>query len=93
MARTVRRIQLNPSATDERPAPIPLTLPGFSAGLGLIEATQLDENSVILVPDEYIHDPDDSFDASWRDEQGVGRCWKTTVIYEQINETHPHLVP
>ncbi|KAF1937733.1 hypothetical protein EJ02DRAFT_475944 [Clathrospora elynae] len=93
MARTVRVIQLQPSATDERSAPIPLNLPGFSTRLGQIEATQLDENSVILVPDMYIDDPDDSVDARWRGERGSWDCWKTTVIYEQIGKTHPHLVP
>ena len=93
MARTVSRIELKPSATNKRPAPIPLTLPDFCADIGRIVAIQLDETSVILVPDEYTHDFDDSVDARWRDEQGAGQCWKTTMIYEQINETHPHLVP
>jgi hypothetical protein len=94
MARTVNRIWLNPATTGRRPPPIPGTVPGYSADLGLIEASQLDEDSVILLPQEYIHDRDDSLDASWRGEQGAGRCWQTTVIYEeQISETHPHLVP
>jgi len=93
MARTVRQVGLKPSASDERPTPIPLSSPGFRADLGLIEATQVDDTSVILVPAEYIWDPNDSLDASWRGEEGAGRCWKTTVIYEQIGETHPHLVP
>ncbi|KAH7079568.1 kinase-like domain-containing protein [Paraphoma chrysanthemicola] len=94
MARTVNRILLNPSRTDKRPLPIPGTVPGYSADLGLIGASQIDEDSVILLPQEYIHDRDDSLDDSWRGKQGAGRCWQTTVIYEeQISENHPHLVP
>jgi hypothetical protein len=70
-----------------------LRQPGFGADLGLIEATQVDENSVILVPNVYMDDPDDSMEASWRDEYNATQCWKTTVIYEQIGENHPHVVP
>jgi hypothetical protein len=93
MARTCNLPQLSPSATDERPTPIPWNVPGFRADLGLIYAIQLDENSVILVPEKLLDNIDDPLDDSWRDEHGAGRCWKTTVIYEQISETHPHLVP
>jgi hypothetical protein len=97
MARTVNRVWLNPSATDKRPPPIPGTVPGFGADLGLVHASQLDEDSVILLPDEYIipfEASDDSPDASWRGEYGTGRCWQTTFIYEEhIRGTHPHLVP
>jgi hypothetical protein len=84
---------LQPSATGQRPGPNFVKLPGFHAPVGQIWATQLDENSVILVPEMYIENPDDSVEARWRDERGSWDCWKTTVIYEQISETHPHLVP
>jgi hypothetical protein len=95
---TARQIQLEPSATGERPPPIPGRSSGYSSDLGLIQASQLDEDSIILLPNEYIMDEpaerDEYLDASWRDGEGAGRCWQTTVIYEeQINETHPHLVP
>jgi hypothetical protein len=97
MARTARRIQLDPSATDERrPAPIPFNSPGFDADLNMIFARQLGEDSVILVPYEYTYDDPsddpDSLDAIWREGKNAARCWKTTVIYEQIGDTHPHLV-
>lgn len=92
MARTARRVTLKPSREDERPDPIPLRSPGFSADLGLVEATQLDHDSVILLPEEYIHDPDDAPDADWRYGSNAGRCWKTTLVYEQIGQNHPHIV-
>jgi hypothetical protein len=76
-----------------RPEPGPTKYPGFSAGLGLIEATQIDEDSVILIPESYCGKPDDSEDTSWRDDYETNRCWKTTVVYEQIGEKHPHIVP
>jgi hypothetical protein len=96
MARTVVRPTLEPSATNARTGPIPGASGGYSTDLGLIDATALDENSLILLPEEYIHDfdRDESLDADWRGSFGAGRCWQTTVIYEkQITEPHPHLVP
>jgi hypothetical protein len=70
MARAVRVIQLQPSATGQRPGPHFVNMPGFHTPLGQICATQLDENSVILVPEMYIENPDDSVDARWRGERG-----------------------
>ncbi|KAF2790992.1 hypothetical protein K505DRAFT_419452 [Melanomma pulvis-pyrius CBS 109.77] len=92
MARTRLLVRLKPSTTNERPEPISSRQPGFDADLDLIEATQIDEDSVILVPDVYIDEPDDSLEAIWRDEYSASRCWKTTAIYEQIGENHPHVV-
>lgn len=66
MARTRLVVILKPSTTNERPEPISLRQPGFGANLGLVEATQVDEDSVILVPDIYMDEPDDSMEASWR---------------------------
>lgn len=86
-------VHLKPSASGERPTPIPLTSGGFSADIGLVIATHLDDVSVILLPGEYIHDPVDYPDAQWREYGSAGWCWRTTVIYEQIGENHPHLVP
>ena len=92
MARTFNGVTLQPSATDERPEPIPLLLPGFGADLGLVEATQLDVDSIILLLASYVHDPDDSLQATWRDDLAANRCWKATLIYEQIGQNHPHLI-
>lgn len=72
--------------------PEPTRFPGFSAELGLIYASDIDEDSVMIYPDSYCHEPDDSEDANWRDTYEACRCWKTTVVYEQIGEDHPHIV-
>lgn len=96
MARTVIWPTLYPSATSERTPPIPGTLPGYRTDLGLIDASPLDEDSLILLPEEYIDDDDcdESSDVHWRNSSAAHRCWQTTVIYEeQITEPHPHLVP
>jgi len=93
MARTRLLVRLKPSTTSERSEPISSRQPGFSADLDLIEATQVDEDSIMIAPDIYFDEPDDSMEASWRDEYDASRCWKTTAIYEQIGENHPHLVP
>lgn len=51
-------------------------------------------DSVILLPPEYIHDPDpDSPKASWRQGYEAKRCWKTTVAYEQISSSSIHFHP
>jgi len=86
-------VRLQPSTTTRRPEPGPTKYPGFSGGLGLIEATQIDKDSVILVPESYCLEPDDSEDAIWRGDYEANRCWKATVVYEQIGENHPHIVP
>jgi hypothetical protein len=75
----------------ERPKPIHWT--GLYAQVEEIQAVQLDDNSILLAPLAYLDDPDDSLEADWRNEYDATRCWKTTVIYEQIDENHPHLVP
>ncbi|KAH7359639.1 hypothetical protein BKA66DRAFT_574110 [Pyrenochaeta sp. MPI-SDFR-AT-0127] len=89
MARTVKRVTLEPSRTDERPTRVPSTTPRFFADLGLIYAEQLDDDAVILAPANY----DEEFDVRWREESNGGRCWKATVIYEQLDQHHPHIVP
>ncbi|KAL1880757.1 hypothetical protein Daus18300_001371 [Diaporthe australafricana] len=72
----------------------------FTADIGLILANQVNNvpDNVILLPPEFIHDPDpDSPDASWRQGYEAKRCWKTTVAYEQISSSgtdpHPRLAP
>lgn len=87
MARTYHGIGLAPSRTDARPTPIPLNEPGWSADIGLVVVTQLDPDSVILLPEKYIYEDDftedvhcrDGMDALWR-EQGTGGCFETTVV-------------
>jgi hypothetical protein len=93
MARTKISVTLEPSRTDQRPDHTFLRQLGFSTNIGNVIATQLDENSVILVPVAYIdEEPDDTSEAKWRDAYGTDLCWKTTAIYEQIGESHPHVV-
>ena len=92
MARTRLLVTLHPSRTDQRPGPIPLRQPGFNTTIGDVIVTQLDADSVILMPEAYNEEPDDSSEAKWRDEHSASQCWKTTAIYEQIGEDHPHLV-
>lgn len=93
MARTRRVVTLRPSTTPERPRSGSVIYPGFSADLGLIEAaTQIFEGSVILVPTTYHFEPESEY-ARWREEYDQYRCWKATVVYEQISENHPHIVP
>ena len=99
MARTYRGPgALPPSATAaQRPQPIIRGPHGtqFSVDLGLVYAEQLDDDAVILLPPEYIHNPDDSPDAEWRKDtqhQQALRVWKATRIYESLGESHPRLV-
>lgn len=93
MARTRLLVTLQPSRTDQRPDPVPLHQPGFNTNIGCVIVTQLDADSVIFVPEAYNEEPDDSPEAKWRDEYSASQCWKTTAIYEQIGEDHPHVVP
>ncbi|KAH7550946.1 hypothetical protein BM1_10319 [Bipolaris maydis] len=73
MARTVNRIWPNRSTTDKRPPPIPGTVPGFSADLGMVTALQLDDDSWalhIISALSFIHEHDIIFgDLSLED------CW------------------
>lgn len=78
MARTCRTgPELKPTAAigSSRPQPLYRNDPNsFTADIGLILATQVHDavDSVILLPSEYIHDPEpDSPEASWR---GMLRC-------------------
>ncbi|KAI7788260.1 uncharacterized protein LA080_012327 [Diaporthe eres] len=105
MARTCRTgPELKPTAAigSSRPQPLCRNDPNsFTADIGLILATQVHDavDSVILLPPEYIHDPEpDSPEAPWRECYDAKRCWKTTVAYEQISSSsstqlHPHIVP
>jgi hypothetical protein len=94
MARTFRGVVLQPARTDERPARIHSTAPGFFADLGAIYAEQLDDESIILVPEGcYLHDSDEAAEFRWRESGNGPRCWKATVIYEQLGQSHPHIVP
>lgn len=96
MARTgLTGPELKPTAaaSSSRPQPLLRNDPTtFTADIGLILANQVNNapDSVILLPPEYIHEPDpdpDSPNASWRQSHEVKRCWKTTVAYEQISGT------
>lgn len=98
--------ELKPTAAtgSSRPQPLCRNDPKtFTADIGLILATQVHDavDRVILLPPEYIHDPDpDSPEASWRQGYEAKRCWKTTVAYEQISSSssssihlHPRIAP
>lgn len=82
-------------AGSSRPQPLfPSGPDSFTADIGLIIAVQVRDtvNGVILLPQEYIHDPDpDCPDASWRESYLAKRCFKTTVAYEQISSSSAHL--
>lgn len=104
MARTGRTgPELKPTAAtgSSRPQPLLRNEPNaFTADIGLILATEVHDavDSVILMPPEYIHDPEpDSPDASWRQGYEAKRCWKTTVAYEKISsrsvQFHPRVIP
>lgn len=102
LGRTGPDLKPTAAACSSRPQPLLRSDPeAFTADIGLILAIQVTDapNSVILLPPEYIHDPDpDSPDASWRQGYEAKRCWKTTIAYEQINssaaiQTHPRIVP
>jgi hypothetical protein len=94
MARWAREITIRQSGERSKP----IQWKGFAADLEGIRAIQLDEDSVMLASEAYYLKVDDSLEASWRDdtfrdEHDAQRCWKTTVVYEQIGENHPHVVP
>ncbi|KAF2129718.1 hypothetical protein P153DRAFT_430841 [Dothidotthia symphoricarpi CBS 119687] len=95
MTRTARGPVIKPFATRKRPESIPFHLPGFGAEIGLVNATQLDDDSVILLPAGYHLDPNEDVTlfARWREECNAERCWKTRAVYEQIGQNHPHLAP
>ena len=94
MARLDTTITLKPTTSDKRPEQLlnQCSVSGFTAEFDQMQAIQLGEDSVILVPEAYLDSPDDSSDAEWRDEPRASDCWKTTVINEQIDEAHPHMV-
>lgn len=92
MARTRLLITLQPSQTDQRPKPVPLRQPDFNTNIGYVIATQLDTDWIVLMPEAYNEEPDDSSEAKWHDEYSAKQCWKTTAIYEQIGKCHPHVV-
>jgi hypothetical protein len=69
-----------------------VTYPGFNVDLDTVGATQIDEDSVLLVPAGYNFEPESEF-ARWQEGYDQHRCWKTTVVYEQIGENHPRVVP
>lgn len=98
--------ELKPTAAtgSSRPQPLFRGDPNsFTADIGVILATQVHDSvdNVILLPPEYIHDPEpDSPEASWRQGYEAKRCWKTTIAYEQISGSgssgvhfHPRIVP
>lgn len=102
LGRTGPDLKPTAGAGSSRPQPLLRGDPdAFTADIGLILAVQIPDalDSVILLPPEYIHDPDpDSPDASWRQGYEATRCWKTTIAYEQINSSaaiqpHPRVVP
>lgn len=89
-------------AGSSRPQPLfPSEPDSFTADIGLTIAIQVRDtvNGVILLPQEYIHDPDpDCPEASWRESYLAKRCFKTTVAYEQISSSssthlHSRIVP
>lgn len=102
LSRTGPDLKPTAAAGSSRPQPLLRNDPNaFTADIGLILAIQTTDasESVILLPPEYIRDPDpDSPDASWRQGYEATRCWKTTIAYEQISSSaaiqlHPRIVP
>ncbi|KAG8160634.1 hypothetical protein KVR01_008898 [Diaporthe batatas] len=90
---------LKPTAPEGSARPRPLLgtswdPTAFSVEVAAIYAEQVNEapESVILLPSEYFDPPcvelspgrRDEPDAEWRHCWSVGRCWKTTVAYEQL---------
>lgn len=69
----------------------------FQTEIGGISVTQVDDNSVILIPtcdyveDPFPYDPDDP-DPLSPHSSDTTRVWKTTAVYEQIATTHPRIV-
>ncbi|KAK9775251.1 putative Protein kinase domain-containing protein [Seiridium cardinale] len=61
--------------------------------MGPIYVSKLDADSVIKCPQDYCYEPNDSLDAQWRTGYDTMLCWKTCLIYEQINTAHRRLVP
>ncbi|KAF2993406.1 hypothetical protein E8E13_001835 [Curvularia kusanoi] len=89
---------LHQSRTDERPSPKLRELPGYPLGdcEDGFRVTELDSNSVLLMPEAYYfpRDSDDVrfLESEWYD-RGWAECWKTTLIYEEkIGESHPHIL-
>jgi hypothetical protein len=96
MAITVTWPHLRPSATGERPTPIPHS---NIVDLGQVCAVPLDEKSIILVPTEgYAFDeqgeiPDDDRNADCY-RTHMSRCWQATTAYERFGQNkHPNLLP
>ncbi|KAF7534069.1 hypothetical protein G7054_g6540 [Neopestalotiopsis clavispora] len=95
MARTLQGFVNRPGPPPAEPRPQPV---GEGLGdrlflhLGMIYMERLGAD-MIMCPDEYCYEQDDSLDAQWRESYGVDLCWKTCLIYKQINAAHPRVVP
>ncbi|KAI1862651.1 hypothetical protein JX265_006978 [Neoarthrinium moseri] len=95
MARTVQAIAPTHPGPEE-PCPHPIgERPG---GSGLVAdlspvCVYLGEDLAIKCPRSYCCRANDSLDPQWRNTYDAMLCWKTCLIYEQINTTCPRLVP
>jgi hypothetical protein len=69
----------------------------FRAEIGSIAVSQLDEDSLILIP-TMDYGPDDPMEDDTDAQLFVShttdttRVWKTTEVYEQIGEAHPRII-
>lgn len=104
----IRNIKLGTSRTDQRPGPALQNRPRFLLGIDhesrfwkedkcRFQAIELDANSVLIMPESLLRpkDPEDVRAMETFDEdewEGTEGCYKTTIIYEQMGEDHPHVV-
>jgi hypothetical protein len=103
-----KNIQLGTTRRDPRPGPALQDRPGFSLGIDhesrvwnedgyRFRAIELDADSVLVMPESLLRpkDPEDIRAMETFDEdewEGTEGCYKTTIIYEQMGEVHPHIV-
>ncbi|KAK5993508.1 hypothetical protein PT974_06940 [Cladobotryum mycophilum] len=90
MARTGVRLVITLSMSGPRPEP-----PRFKvwASIGETLIIELDDDTVIMVPDGYYEGRDNSSNVAWREDAEASRCWATTLVYEQLKESYPRLTP
>ncbi|KAF3004589.1 hypothetical protein E8E14_006274 [Neopestalotiopsis sp. 37M] len=96
MARTLQAIADDPDPPPAEPRPHRVSeAPGgpLHVDLGPVYVSKLDADSIIMCPEEYCREEDDSVDALWRDSYASMLCWKTCLIYKQIDAAHPRVVP
>jgi hypothetical protein len=90
MARTSYHPRLQPSRKDARPERVLKPGPVWHADLEHVDAFQLDDNEVILLPPGY----DEDWDSRWAEELSKSHLWQATVICEELQKRekhHPHI--